>query len=177
MAWTKHRTSPRLPPRWSNIGLVICLRAHVLTATLISGLFGQWHFDCMCNLMIWNGQGYRRNPFLMVLNRYTFPGLRACFICGYHAAVGELYCALKRKRAVLHTTSKLRCDTLCADSNIGWLWNIFHAFFLFYRGLHKPQKNIFATKFFRSTVAMMCNVQSWKVVSIYIICIQENKKH
>ena len=111
VAWTKHRTSPRFPPRWSNIGLAICLRAHVLTATLISGLFGQWHFGCMC--MIWNGQGYRRNPFLTVLNRYTFPGLRPCFICGYHAAVGELYCTLKRRRAVLRTTSKLRCDTLC----------------------------------------------------------------
>jgi len=109
-------------------------------------VFGQWHFGCMC--MIWNGQGYWRNPFLTVLNRYTFPGLRACFICGYHAAVGELYCTLKWRRAVLRTTSKLRCDTLCADCNIGWLWNIFHAFFLFLSWFTQTTKNSFATKIY-----------------------------
>ena len=110
----------------------------------------------MC--MIWNGQGYRRNPFLTVLNRYTFPGLRPCFICGYHAAVGELYCTLKRRRAVLRTTSKLRCDTLCADSNIGF--EIYFMLFSFFIVVYTNHKKYFCNKnSSRSTVATRFDVQ------------------
>ena len=116
-------------------------------------------------------QGYRRNPFLMVLNRCTFPGLRPCFICGYHAAVGELYCTLKRRRAVLRTTSKLRCDTLCADSKIS-------CFFPFLSWFTQTTKNSS-----RSTVATRFDVQCTIMKSgehihyMYILKLHINYNH